>query len=624
MADTITPIPDTLQAPKSYEEQQAEETNLPIKMTFEHWKGKLTALEGDWVGEKNETERRRNIRKIEIDNDLLRSSGRLKADETLIGVRVIDENIKKEQPIFVNYLTQSRRLAIFDCQSNPLLTGIENLETAFTKGMSYDGMLRSLFKEIDGAQTHGWDSVEITYDPTKPLKVGFEHIGHEHLLFPIDAKDIQACAYIMRRFKLTVEQLKKFVKKYDFDEKQVDVAIEGEKSRTNITPKNVDIYKVFFKLDEVVYVAWTALDKNVSDWIKAPAPLKLNRKETKERTVMVQKNIPIIINGMESSIPTQVPQVEPYTEELVENQYPIKIYLYSETEEQNITGQKGRVFFDLPWQEAQIALRSSFINGAMRAANVYGSPANRSDVGGVPTKLDMTLESGCFYSEPMNFWGTQYPDPAILRAADALDVRKAAEMGQMASAVINREDSRKTATELNKAESEQSKLNSVSILLFSGHMRGLLAFAWYLIQNYAQYNEVILVPKEGEGGKIVNDPVLINQTYDIKPAGDIDVIRRAERLEKRFQLLPVLQPMGGEMYFEFVADLIREMLPQDAQKYISLMQRDQMKTQALIAMAGMLKEAVTDESGQLKPEFKEFAPQMQQLAQMGQQLGIQA
>jgi len=379
-------IPNDLQAPKTEMEQQAEEVSIPVELTFEHWKQKLTTLESDWTGEKNETERRRNIRKIEIDNDLLRSSGRLKADETLIGVRVIDENIKKEQPIFVNYLTQSRRLAIFDCQSNPLITGIENLETAFTKGMSYDGMLKSLFKEIDGAQTHGWDSIEVTYDPTKPLHVGFEHIGHEHLLFPFDAKDIQACAYIMRRFKLTVEQLKKFVRKYDFNEKQVEIAIEGEKARTTTTPKNIDIYKVFFKLEDVVYVGWAALDKNTSDWIKAPAPLKLGRKEQKERTVMVQKQIPFEMNGMTTLIPTEVPQKEVYIDELVENQYPIKIYLYSETEEQNITGQKGRVFYDLPWQEAQIALRSSFINGAMRASNTYASPANRSDVGGVPTK----------------------------------------------------------------------------------------------------------------------------------------------------------------------------------------------------------------------------------------------
>lgn len=195
-----------------------------------------------------------------------------------------------------------------------------------------------------------------------------------------------------------------------------------------------------------------------------------------------------------------------------------------------------------------------------------------------------------------------------------------------ASAVINRDDSRKTATELNKAESEQAKLNSVSILLFSGFMRGVLGLCWHVVQNQAMFNKVIIAPFElaSEGGSaIINNPTLINQVYDIKPAGDIDVVRRAERVEKRMVLLPILQPFGGELYFEFVRDLMREMLPQDAEKYINLMGQDQQKNQVIMALSGMLKEAVTDESGQLKPEFAEFKPQFEQMMQMEQQMSAQ-
>ncbi len=614
--------------PETAEEQQAnatEESSLPSPLHFSSYKEKMTSLVNDWNAEKLATERRRKIRKIEVDMETLRANGRLKADEVLIGVRVIDENIKKEQPIFINYLTQSRRLAVFDCRSNPLISGIEILEQEFTKGMSYDGMMRNLFKTVDGAQTHGWDSVEITYDESKPLKCGIEHIGHENLLFPVDAKDLQACEFVMRRFRLTVSQLQRFVKKHGFKAEAVNSAIEFEKNTNATIPKNLDVYKVFIKLDDVVYVAWCILDKNVAEWIKDPTPLSLGRIEEKQKTVMVTKPIQGTdpATGVPTIIHAQVPEVQTIQEPAIESAYPLKIYLYSESEEQSITEQKGRVFYDLPWQEAQIALRSLFINGAMRASNVYASPSNRGDTGGAPRKMDLTLEPGCFYSEPMNFWGPSYPDPSILRAADSLDVRKAAEMGQMASAVINREDSRKTATELNKAENEQGKLASVSILLFSGFMRGVLGVAWYIIQNQAQYNKVLIAPFEiagPQGSQIVNNPILVNQVYDIKPAGDIDVVKRAERLEKRFQLFPIVQSFGGEFYFEFTRDLIREMLPQDAEKYINLMGQDQQLKQALMATAQMLKEAVTDEQGQLKPEFKEFAPQLQQLAQMGQQM----
>jgi hypothetical protein len=614
-------IPETA----AEQQNQTGEAMLPPALQFETLKTKMNTLVNEWNAEKLATERRRKIRKIEVDMETLRANGRLKPDEVLIGVRVIDENIKKEQPNFINYLTQSRRLAVFDCRSNPLISGIEILEQEFTKGMSYDGMMRNLFKTVDGAQTHGWDSVEITYDESKPLKCGIEHVGHENLLFPIDAKDLQACEFVMRRFKLSVQQLQRFVKKHGFKESAVNVAIEAE-SRANATiPKNLDVYKIFIKVDDIVYVAWAILDKNVSEWIKDPSPLSLGRIEEKQQTVIVSKPIQGTdpVTGVPTIINAQVPEVQTVQEPAVESSYPLKIYLYSESEEQSITEQKGRVFYDLPWQEAQIALRSLFINGSMRASNTYASPANRSDTGGAPRKMDLTLEPGCFYSEPMSFWAPNYPDPTMLRAADSLDVRKAAEMGQMASAVINRDDSRKTATELNKAESEQGKLNSVSILLFSGFMRGVLGVAWYIVQNQAQYNKVLIAPFEiagPQGSQVVNNPMLINQVYDIKPAGDIDVVKRAERLEKRFQLFPIIQGFGGELFFEFTRDLIREMLPQDAEKYINLMGQDQQMKQALMATAGMLKEAVTDENGQLKPEFKEFAPQLQQLAQMGQQM----
>lgn len=618
----LTIQPDRI--PATAAEQATEEIGGPEFFSFTLFKDKLTTLKTDWNTEMLESEKRRKIRKIDIDMETLRANGRLKPDEVLIGVRVIDENIRKEQPTFTNYLTQSRRLAVFDCRSNPRIQGIEVLEQEFTKGMSYDGMIRNLFKTIDGAQTHGWDSVEITYDPTKPLKCGVEHIGHDNLLFPTDAKDLQACEYIMRRFKLTVSQLKRFVRKHGFNSQVVESVIEAEKSKTTITAKNIEVYKVFIKHEDTVYVAWCALDKNIDDWMKAPTPLSLGRKEQKQVTNIVPKSQQLPDGSV---VIMNVPEVQTVTVDSPEGEYPIKIYLYSESEEQSITEQKGRVFYDLPWQEAQIALRSLFINGAMRASNVYGSPENNDATSGAPRKMDLTLEHGCFYSAPMRFFNTNYPDPSILRAADALDVRKSAEMGQTASAVINRDDSRKTATELNSAKEEQQNLNSVSILLFSGFMRGVFGFCWYIVQNQAQQNAIVVAPvaqQDAMGGSvIVNNPELINQVYDIKPAGDIDVVKRAERIEKRFTLLPIIQTLGGDLMFEYIRDLIRELLPEDADKYIQLLGMDLQKMQLIQTLGALLKEAVTDEQGQIKPEFKEFESQLLQLQQAGMQMMAQ-
>jgi len=614
---------DTTKAPFTASEQPEMGVEEPLQMPdiFDWQKiyPRLNALVKDWTIEKTESERRRRIRKVEVNMEELRAQGKLKADEVLIAVRVIDENIKKEQPTLINYITQSRRLAVFSCLSDPSLN-VEELETGFTRGMSYDGMIRNQFKTIDGGQTHGWDSVEITFDPKKPLHCGIEHIGHENLLFPMDAKDLQACEFIMRRFTLPPMKLEEYVKKNGFDAATVKELLDARVASAQQVPKNIEFYKIFFKYEGIVYVAWGAIETSATNWLKKPVPMSLGRRTQQRELTTVTENVmmPDVTTGLPISTPVQRPAIQMVWKDEFESEYPIEIYLYMESEEQCITEQKGRVFFDLPWQEAQIALRSLFINGAVRASGVYGSPVGKNITGAPIKKLDITIEHGNLYSDEMTFWHPDYPDPNILRAADQLDVRKASEMGQTASAVINRDDARKTATELNQAAEEQAKISSVSILLLAGFLRRVYARAWYIVQSQAQQNLVIIVPFNIEGlgaqPQQMNNPVLINAVYDIKPAGDIDVVKREERLQKRLMLQPLMQQLGGNAYLEFLKDIIREMLPEDAQKYIMLIGQDQQAQQMIQSLAMMLKEAVTDETGKIKPEFKEMEPQLKQVA----------
>ena len=53
------------------------------------------------------------------------------------------------------------------------------------------------------------------------------------------------------------------------------------------------------------------------------------------------------------------------------------------------------------------------------------------------------------------------------------------------------------------------------------------------------------------------------------------------------------------------------------------MGQDQQKNQMIMSLAGMLKSAIADEkTGAIKPEFKEYEPQLQQVEQiLGQQQG---
>ena len=118
----MPPTQEQVRSPQTAAEQAVDDTpTVKSILDFNTARDKFTSLVQDWEDERIQTERNRRIRKIEVDMEQLRASGKLKADEVLIGVRVIDENIRKEQPIFVNYFTRSRRLAIFDPMTKPNL-----------------------------------------------------------------------------------------------------------------------------------------------------------------------------------------------------------------------------------------------------------------------------------------------------------------------------------------------------------------------------------------------------------------------------------------------------------------------------------------------------------------------
>ncbi len=625
--------PNTQSDAEQQSDKQASGEVVNDQLDWLKMEPRIRKLIQDWEIEVKETKLRRAQRKLDVDIDALRQGNaanpaQLNADETLISVRVIDENIRKEQPAKLNYLTQSRRLAIFDNPTVPQEKK-EQLEIAFTKGMTYSGFLRNILKVDDGASLHAWDAVEILFNKDKPLNCGVEHIGHENLIFARDSKDIQGQEFILRGLDITITKLKEFQAKHGFDSAVVQSIIDDDKAKTQQISKNIRIYKYFTKVDGIVNVGWCSLKEGesggsaVNAWLKKPELLDLGRREMKTVTEMQPQTIVDPITGLPitSNVPTQKQiMVQP-----PEDFYPIEIELYSESEEQCITDQKGRAFFDNPSQEAQVALWSLFINGAVRASNVYASSTSPSPSGGAPRKMETSLEHGCMYDGPVNFFNTPYPDPSILRAADGLNVRKAQEMGQSASAVINRDDSRKTAEELKQASSEQMMMASVSIFQFSSFMRRVLSVAWYIVQSQALQNNIILLPMKVQipatvPGMIpqmqtINDIETISQKYDIKPAGDTDVLRREEKMQRRFMLLPLIQPTAA--YPAFLMDTISELLPEDAEKYNSILRQGLASMeQQMAAMASMLQEATTGPDGQILPQWKQFEGQLQQMFSM--------
>jgi len=565
----------------------------------------LKRLVDDWRDEINETDIRRKTRDVDLDIQSLRKSGELDEDETLIPVRVIDTNIQREQPPFINYLKNSRRLATFTCLSTPN-KDTQNLEIEFTQGMTYTNWENVHYKTLDGAQTHGWAAAEVVLDDTKPLNVALEYIEHDKLLFPQSILDLQQAAEIIRIYDVTILQLKKFIEAYNFDRIQVTAIVDQVKN-TDKEKETVRIYKKFCKYNGVVYVAWFALDYGITDWLKAPQKhyIGIQHKETVEVIKPQQVGInPMTGEPIIENIPSQEEQWVDTDLEL----YPIFVLPYRETEKPFLFNHKGRVFLDENKQEANTAILSAFVNGLTRASNIYGSPEKEDGTGSSMKELqNVKLSPGRIMSNPLKLWSPNYPDPMVLNALQYFDTANSQETNQVNFAAMNRQDSRKTAREISAAQDQQQLLNSVQLTLFSTYIRSIYSFVWLIVQSQALQNKIIflLIPKQkpqlnplskgpviGADGKPVmetyfeNDYDTISQTYEVRAAGDIDYIKRQEKINQMMQDWPVIQ--NTALRDRFLADLLRLKYPDVGDAYAVILETQGGQMQQLQSMVGRL------------------------------------
>jgi len=544
-------------------------------LNFSTSRGKVDKLISEWNKEDQATQKRRRQRFIDINIKSLQDQNKLKQDETIISVREIDSNIRRELPPFLSYLKQSRRLAVFEPLGAEGVIGLDKisqLEAQFTKGMTYPDWEIPLFKALDGSATHGWDAVEVEFDDTKPLHVNINHIGHENLIFPLDAKDIQSCEILLIKYELTKNKLLKFIQQYGFDIKECLVLIKEVENKDN---KNITVYKKYCRYNGIIYVAWYGGTKT-NDWLKPPTPLNLGRKVKEDKlTTTIDP-----LSGM------PVPTTQTSWTTVTETMFPIFILPYDETEQQCISAHKGRCFLDGPRQEALTGLTSIYVNGAVRAGNAYASPKGDSPEDQNPiVKLDLNLEHAAIYSRALEFWAPPYPPDGLLRAVDSLNSQGKEEAGQVAYSAINREDSRKTATEVSAATQQQQLLTSVDVIMFSTFLRKVFNYCWLIIQSQALQGLVdfmqISVPMPMGKVSKVPDEATLSIPFLLKAAGDVDVIQRAEKLQRRmaFWQLIASTPLAAPIAPKFFMDMLTEAFPEDVESYKEEIQKFVMNQQ---------------------------------------------
>jgi hypothetical protein len=480
-------------------------------------------------------------------------------------VRSIDQNIRREQPTYSNFYRQSKRLLIFKDLIEPLLS-TTRIEEEYTRGMTYSGWHSAYDKAIDGCQTHGWDWAEVAFDESKPLHVNIEHIGFEKLIFPRDAVDIQACQMIFRAYSVSPRQLKKFITKYNFNPNEVQKLIDKQKA-ANVTEKNIEIYKKFCKYNDVVYVAWFNLE--CEDWLLAPIPLYLGRQVLLSQTVQVPTPMMTLnpLTGQPEQQLIMQDQLQQKWVDVEERMYPVFRLPYFETEQAKLTDVVGRVFLDKHKQEAKTANLSQFINQSQNASSVFScldtdSVRNESEI------QNISLDNSRIIPLKIKFFSPPSPDATMLMLQNYLDAFDSQEAGRMDFAAMNRKDSRKTATEVNAAQQESSVLGSMSISLLSKWIREIHSFSWEIVKSQALQGKITFLadPETQE-----NNEELLNRPYEIRAAGDIDVVKRLELVAQYKEFWPVIQ--NTHIAVPFLSRLLKLALSEDGEYFATLLQQ---------------------------------------------------
>lgn len=599
---------DTLQ--QTQEQELYTQSQRDKLFDFNSALPELKKLIDGWSDECTKSKKRREFRRVDVDVDAERNAGNIDKDEIILPVRVVDENIEKEMPSYVAYLTQAQNLIIFKDILKPS-TDTANLSADFSSGMKYLEWEKTWFRCIDGAELHGTDAIEVLYDTTKPLNVGLEHVGHDSLFFARDTLDIQDCPFVIRKYAFSADKLRDSVKNNRFDAEGVKELLD--KIKNDAENSTEDVYKVYFKFDGFVYIAWFSLNCT-EKWLKAPEKLfvGVNRK--------VESSITINPGEMYGGLPyvgTQplvVPKIEFKPE--YETMYPIFLLSYKETEEKKLTDKKGRAFYDQYRQEGQTSIISGYVNALNRSTSFIASPKAPTGSGTSPKQTQTSVGPGMF-SEPMDVTSLPYPDSvSILGALQYLDAANAREINQLTE-VLRRKKGEKTAKEVSVAERETGLLEGVKLVLFSTFIRKTYTYVWRIVQSQAIQGLIPLLVVEVKEGKYINDESIISRAYIILSAGDVEVVQRAQKLDRMMQFWPVAATTS--LRDVFFIKLVRILFPDDAKEYEAVFQANNVGKQLLQQVSAMLVSVLQAHPEELQTLPPEQVKQMQVLQQQVQQ-----
>jgi hypothetical protein len=537
----------------------------------------------------------RRLRSNKADVEQMRSAGLLQENQTFIGVRLINQNINQALPPLLSYLKQSPRMATFVPGDNSYL------DQEFTRVLQYPGWEIPYIEVLDGAELNGIGYMMVKADNTKLGGVSMETIPFNEIVYDRRLKSLQDSPAVLIKHVITAVSFYHWDSFENFD-KSSDAYNAITKrllsEEVNVIGDDLVIYETFVKVNGFVYRGWYYKDSK--QWLKQPLPFS---------------------NGIEESVPeVNIDPMAMTTEPTYVNKpvhltyYPIAVKRAEIKENRKHDEAEGRAVEDYHKQEAATTLMTAAVNGCTQAANTMWSPDGANLDGMAPAQLQYKIKNNAIWKTPMRAFTAPWPDPMIFKGIEAITQQNAMENNQVAWAVNNRKDSRKTATEIEAAQQQQGMLTGTSALVFSIFLRDVLTMTWPIVQSEAKKGSIKFLIE-------VSDPAekeaILSKQYEVKPAGDIDFVEKQQRITNIQQDMPMFQgtPIGQEMMKEYV----RLRYPEKYDQWSKILSQGN-DTQLIQGLGQALQAVVTDEAtGQLKPEFAAEAQSFQQLQQAVQQ-----
>lgn len=547
----------------------------------------------------------RDLRRASTDVKALREAKKLAKHETLVQVRVIDENVERDKPTYIAYLKQSARFAIFTPRDGSVDPRTPALEAWFKTMICYDTppWEYDFIMLIDGALTHGVDYIEVVYDPSKPGHVANNHVGVDRLIFDLDYDDIQQSPQVARGYRMSVIEIEGFRDRGLFKTAEADALIAHIKQASGSKYLTADsaptLHKIYVKAGGAVYFIWYS--SVTQTFLTELMPFYNGLNQAKEEQTMVQ----------DPATFSMVPQKQVVIKPVQETVYPFVALRKKVTENKSLRKVTGHAHDSYYLQEAATSLTSSLINGTTMATNTMWSPDSDAGLEGSTVKqTEFVIQMNGVWNRKMTAFNPPYPDPSLIQTLQHLETRNAVATNNQAFAVQNRKDARKTAQELKMADAATSQVNSVQVLHLSICIREIAQRAFLIMQSEVRQNNLQLPPDLS--------PELFERLYTITSAGDTDYVERMEMIQKMQADLPMLGNTAmGPLLME---DYIRAQYPAQAERYIAALNQAKAQanadTQLIQGLSQLVQELAVDDQGQMVDDAVPYKDELAKLSQL--------